>query len=205
MHQDSEKDRMSFFEPSAEERRALSLALAEIVSAQQKAVLSSFMLDENVLHFKHSTAWDYPANDFSEPGEMETVSAQFMVPFQRIVDADMTLISESVGSITKQLTDAVVGKLYETMSDACDRSGNVVKESSLPESVLAALEKVEFSVGADGNVQLPQLHMHPDNVLKLQDQPDEFLEKVREIKTRKSEQAIALEQKRKSKYKVVKP
>ena len=193
--------RLSIFEIGDEQRRELSAALAEIVAAQQKEVLSKFMLEENVLHFKHGAQWNYPANSFSEDGKMESIQAEFLLPFDRIIDGDMTLISESIGSITKQLTEAIVSKLYETMSGACDRSGNVIKGGDFPSSVLAALEKMEFSVGADGNVELPQLHIHPDQAKKLQEQPAEFLEKVREVRERKSEDAVRRERERIAKFK----
>jgi hypothetical protein len=204
MSHDSEKKRVSFFEPLAEERRAMNIALAEIVSAQQKAVLADFMLDENILHYKHGASWAYPANDFAKPGEMETISAEFTVPFQRIVDADMSLIRESIESITNQLSSTLTSKIYQTMSEACDRSGNVVREDDFAESILAAWEKIEFSVDVDGNVQLPRFHMHSDQIRKLDEQPAEFHEKIKEIKERKSEQARAKEHERKSKYKVSK-
>jgi hypothetical protein len=196
------EERIELFEPSKQTKRLMGERLSELLSSHQRIVLRDYISPENHLAYKHGAAWDHPANDFSEPGKMEEFRAEYSVPFQRIVDADMTLLTESISSIGEQMKNAFVRSIYQMVNEACDRSGNVVTGKTLPESFLEALEKVEFSVDAEGNVELPQFHVgNKDFVRILEEQPEEFGKHVEEIKQRKSKQALEKERERKNRYK----
>lgn len=204
MHRRTPKRRCQFFEPAEDSLAEMHKALAEIVSLNQKMVLASFMVEENMLHYKHGIRWSTPANSFSGDGEMEKLSAEYSVSFQQILDGDFSLLTDSITSISKQMSDGFQKRIYETMNEACDRSGNVVKGKDLPQSFLEALEKIDFSVDKNGVVQPPQFHVGSSFQMKdLQDQPKEFHDRVNEIKERKSAAALEIERERISRFKTI--
>jgi hypothetical protein len=204
MSQKKQRERSQIFELDIVDIRAMQETLAEIISLHQKEALSKFMVEENMLHYSHGIRWKNPANDFAEDGEMESMTAEYSIQFQRIVDGDLTLMTESIDSIAKQMSDGFIKKMYETMSDACDRSGNVVSGKAFPESFLEALEKIEFSVDKNGEVQLPSFHHagSSSQIEQLQGQSQEFHDKVEEVKARKSAAAEERERERLGRYKV---
>lgn len=198
--------RSRFFAPDEATEQEVHRALVNFVSAHQKSVTSNFVSEENQLHYRHGTRWRNPASDLDQQNQMQRLSAEHAVPFQRIVDGDLNVLTETLTSITSQMEEQLTQKLYDLMSEVCERSGNVVSGKAFPESFLEMLEKVEFSVDMHGRVQLPQLHVGKGFNLKiLEDQPKDFHDKVEEIKLRKSAQAIQREKERISKYKAGTP
>lgn len=203
MDNTEQKNTCQFFHASREDLATIRESLAEIVRLNQKSVIEKYMQEENMLHFSHGTRWGFPANSFSENGEMQEFSAEYSIKFQQIMDADFSIFNESILSISNQMSDSFERMAYETINEACDKSGNVIKGKDFLQSFLDMLEKIDFSVDRNGDVQLPQLHVGGSfNLDLLQNQPIEFSDKVEEIKARKSAAALESEKLRKSKFKV---
>jgi hypothetical protein len=98
--------------------------------------------------------------------------------------------------------------MYEMVSDAAASVGNVVDAKatgSIAESFLEMLRKTEVGVDRDGTISMPQLHVHPDTWVKMEEelrsQPPEFGAEVERIQAEKAEAAFDREATRKGRYK----
>lgn len=137
---------------------------------------------------------------------MQTISAEGEMPFADIVEGDLTLIPRTVASISEQMTAAQMRMLYATMSKSCDEHGQTVSAAEMGNAAafLAMLQKIEFGVDRDGNVSLPQIHAAPGTakamIADLEAQPPEFMAEVERIKAEKSEDALARERLRLSRF-----
>jgi hypothetical protein len=196
------KNRIELFEPPREMKHAMRETLSEIMLANQRATALKFISHENIFHYTHANSWRHPANGSDEIGEMETLSAEHTIHHDRIVNADMALLTESVLSISSQMSEGLTRRLYGKMNDACEKSGAIIRNKNPADSFIEMLERAEFSVNSKGEVEPPQLHVGDPNFLKaLQEQPESFHAKIKKIRQKKSEQALAVEKHRKSKYK----
>lgn len=192
---------VEYFESRDSVQSAIQQALSWIVRAEQQNVASRFLSQENILHYHHASSWSNPANDFSPDGEMEEHRAEYSISFQRIIEGDLTVLSDSIGAISEQMEAAFMRTMVGVMNEACDKSGNIVKGADIAEGFLQALEKIELSVGVDGKIELPQVLTGNDNLFKaISSQPPEFGERIERLKARKAEEAIEKERQRLSKF-----
>lgn len=144
----------------------------------------------------------------TEESTLGQAGVELAIKYESIVDNDIQRLFEFINSFVEGFSSQVVAKMFETISDACDKTGNVVKQSdhaSKADSFLAMLRTIEFAVDENGEVVLPQLHIHPDGAKALFDelnsQGEEFNNEVVRIKQEKAMAAIEKEKARLSKYK----
>ena len=81
------------------------------------------------------------------------------IPYDEIIMGDLSLIDRKISGVANDMRRQFMDMLYTSLSAATERSGNVVdakKIGSIPASFLEMLKKVEFSVGRDGKVNLPE-------------------------------------------------
>jgi hypothetical protein len=141
------------------------------------------------------------------PGEMKEHSAEAETKFEDLVNNNLRVLPELLSRLNEELRKQLHTTMYETISNACERTGNVVDaktKASLEEAFLEMLEKIEFSVGRDGSVSMPQMHMGPDAFKKFTEmaarETPEFAAKVEEIKGRKVREAHEREAARRQRF-----
>jgi hypothetical protein len=192
------------FEPNLQTKKVLRSSFSQRVEARQEELYKNVMAPQNLLRYSHGIVWKHPANDSAEDGSMEQHTAEVAIPFERIVDGDLSLIDEVVSDISRQMDASFMRSMYDVVNASCEKSGNIVsaKEIGFPEAFAGMLEKIEFSVNKDGEVELPQLHTADASAIakSLEEQPPEYHERIEAIKERKIRQALEREAERKSKF-----
>lgn len=191
---------LTCFASSKRSRRQFQAALVELLSQEQLRVQSQFISAENTFHFQHGQFWSFGGEGESQKGVMKAHSAEYHVPFQKLIDADLSLISESLSSIAEQMQKSFMRQMYVTVSDACDRSGNVVADTEFEVALLQSLRKLELSVDAEGKVNPPQLHMHPNELIKIQSLTQATKDEMEAIFQEKSRAAREQEAVRRRKF-----
>lgn len=172
----------------------------------QKDLVQTMMAPENVLHYSHGSTWKHPALPEAMDGSMETHTAEFSLPFQRIVDGDLSLVRESIEEVALQMRRQFLASLYGLINETCERSGNTVSArevGGVAEAFERMLQKIEFGVDSEGNVSLPQLHVPDVEPLKaaMEAQPTEYHARIDALIAAKSQAALAAEAARKAKFK----
>jgi hypothetical protein len=158
--------------------------------------------------FNHGSGWAYRANSESSPGNLQTVTTGWEVKFKDIINGDLSLIENSLSGVTEDMQRNFMKMMYATISESCDRSGNVVdakQSGSIAAGFLEMLQKIELAVGRDGQVHMPEIHASPDMAKKimaeLKNQSPEFEKEVERIKAEKIALALQRESDRKARFK----
>ncbi len=115
---------------------------------------------------------------------------------------DFDVLYGEIDKAADQLAEGLVGSLVETMNKVTEGTGNVIdaggQEVSF-ELIYGMLERIDFSVNENGELVMPSLVMHPDQLEKLQEleppTPEQELRMV-ELKQRKREEALARRRRR---------
>lgn len=193
------------FQVSANARREVRTSLAAKLEALQETALSDFMAVRNRLHLNHGRKWTQPTIETGIDGDLKVISAEVSISFERIADADLSMIEESVSSMFEQLQAAQQTAMYQLIGETCDKTGNVIRAApeDFPEAFCLMLEKLNFSVSEEGQVELPRLHTHSDAahlIHALESKSQEFGGRVKEIIERKSAEALEAEAIRKSRF-----
>jgi hypothetical protein len=186
---------------------AFASSFVEALAAIQHAHARQFIAPENMQRLRHGRTWTEPAGETFKEGELKAHSAEMITPFEDIVRNDLSLIHRSILAITSSLQSQFQASLYSTISDACDRSGNVVhaeKGVSFAEMFKAMLEKIEFVADKEGRVSMPHLHLDSMAVDKIREelarQPPEFEVEIERIKAEKVSAAVRNEAERKKRF-----
>lgn len=186
-------------------RGEISTALSSKLEDLQEIALRDILAVRNRLHLTHGLTMTQPANPHGSGGDLQTISAEVSISFERIADGDLSIIEESVGNIFDQLHGAQQTAMYKMISDTCDRTGNVVSAASegFAEAFCQMLEKIQFSVSESGEIQLPQIHTGIDPSVLIKDLESKgtiFKERLENLKAKKSAEALAAEEVRKAKF-----
>lgn len=186
---------------------AFNQSFTTVVALYHKRFRANYVLAENELRFFHGQGWQRPAGEENMSGEMKMLSTVLQTRLDHIIANDLGLLQRSFSQIGESMKQQFADMMYGMLSQACDMTGNVVnaqQQGSLSDGFLAALEKMEFGVDKDGNLQMPQFHAPPDiaerMVAELEARPPEFKEKIEQVKQQKTEEAIEREAARKAKF-----
>jgi len=181
-------------------------AVAKYLGSLQKEIVAQYLSPENTLRLHHGNAWQNPANPEAFGNGMKEHSSSTVTKFQDIVDHKLELIDQCVQQLTEGMHQQFAQMLYSTVTDACDRSGNVVhaKDRPLEDAFIEMVEKVPFSADRHGVVRLPEVHAHPEMAKKMmaavENAPVEYKQRLDQIKARKSKEALEREAERKAKF-----
>ena len=184
------------------EARAIQEATTEMITAIARSRVHEFIPEENTRQFIHGTGWSSPASPERVPEEMLTIKNVFTVKWADVADHDLSIVSASIMSIANSMADQQIKNMFQSVSKACDRSGNVVDaaQRSIPDAFMGMLEKIEFGVGADGDVSMPSIYVGPEMATRvldeLQNQPPEYQARAEAMIEKKKAAALANEQAR---------
>jgi hypothetical protein len=182
--------------------RAVQEATTKAIAAIAHRRVHEIIPEENTRRFMHGSGWSSPASPERARDEMTRIEEVYTVKWADIADHDLSIISTSIQEIGTGMADKQIKYLFQTVSNACDRSGNVVDgaERSIPDAFIEMFEKIEFGVDAKGEVSMPSIYVGPemgDRILKeLQDQPPEFQARAEALIEEKKAAALAREEAR---------
>jgi hypothetical protein len=179
----------------------------KLLAQVQKQTTSRYLLPENTHRLKHGGQWIHPAAPESPVSDIKKHSSNTTVPFEKIINHDLTVIDQVVGRLAEDMERQFAQSMYSTVSAAAEMAGNTVDAKSvgsLSEAFAQLLEKVQFSADKFGKVSLPEIHLAPETAKKLKKAfdkaPPEFHQRIEEIKARKTEAALQGEIQRKSRF-----
>lgn len=184
------------------EARAIQEAITKVIASIAHTRLHQFIPEENVRRFMHGTGWTSPASPEHDADEMTTIQDVLEIKWADIADHNLSIISESIQAIANSMADKQIQAMFQSVSKACDRSGNVVdaRERSVPDAFMEMLEKIEFGVDADGGVSMPSMYVGPDmgdRILReLKNQPPEYQARAQALIEKKKAAALAKEEAR---------
>ena len=196
--------------PFRNESKLFGDSLQKLVLDIYRQQITQHVSKGNMQSFHHGRGWLTVREDETERATLGQVRVNLAIKYSSIIDNNTQSLFQFLSNFVEGFTSQAVDQLYQTISDACDKSGNVVKQSdssSKAEAFLDILNKIEFSVNENGKVELPHLHVGPDWVKALMDEihdkEDEFDKEVKRITKEKSKAAIDNEKLRLSKYKAI--
>ncbi|RFC35769.1 MAG: hypothetical protein DID90_2727554269 [Candidatus Nitrotoga sp. LAW] len=196
--------------PYRKESKLFGDALLKLAHDSHRNQISQYVSNENVQSLHHGRGWLTVRENGTEETTLGEASVELKVDYTSIANNDIQTLFKFISDFVEGFTSQIVAKMFKTLSDACDKSGNVVKQSdhtSKAAAFLATLKTIEFSVNENGEVELPQLHIPPDGAQaffdELNSQGEEFNNEVAIIKKEKSAAAIEKERSRLSKYKAI--
>ena len=198
--------RIICFERKGDER-AFETSCTSLIAALQKRSRSLFVSDENVQRINHGGNWAHPAKPDPIESSMKSITAETLIPFKDIAENDLGLIGRCLMPMSESMERQFSENMYEMMGAAAESVGNVVDargEGSITDYYLEMLKKVEFGVGRDGNVSLPQMHVGPGMAERIKAALDnlspEHEAEFERITAEKAQEALAREAERKAKF-----
>jgi hypothetical protein len=163
--------------------------------------------EENTQRFTHGHSWIHTANTDAGDGKFQTMSAELNIKFEEIIANNLDIIPRTFMQIILDFQEQFARALYSTVSDACERSGNVVSArnaGSFAAGFMEAMKQIEFSVDREGNVSLPEIHVGQDApklIAEIESQPPEYHAEFQRLKAEKIAAAIEREKLRKERFK----
>ena len=196
--------------PFRNESYLFGASLLKVAQDSHRQQISQYVSKGNMQSFHHGRGWLTVRENETEESTLGQAGVDLVIKYSSIIDNDIKSLFDFASNFVEGFTSQVVSQLFQTISDTCDKSGNVVKQSdysSKAEAFLGMLNIIEFSVNENGKVELPQLHVGPDEekalLDELNEQGNEFHKEVERIMKEKSEAAIEKEKARLSKYKAI--
>ncbi len=193
-----------------EESTIFSSALIEVIVKLHTNQMSSYVSEENVHKFHHGKGWGRVSDKGEDESLLKPVSVSLTIEKESIIKNDISKMFDFMSEFSEGFTSQLVGNMFSTVIEACDKTGNIVKQSdgkSQADMMLELLKKVELTVDENGQVSLPSLYMAPGKaeplIKELESQPPEFHEEFELIKKQKTEIAFEGEKLRLSKFKAI--
>ncbi|MDT9580157.1 hypothetical protein RS982_02360 [Stenotrophomonas indicatrix] len=185
-----------------------SEAMGLLLAKKQAEARKQFIDELNTFKLNHGDSWIHANGDGS--GEsMHVISSEMNIPFSRISQVDMGLIHELISAADEDMQRQFSINMYQVIGGVAESVGNVVaatREVPLWEMLVESIKKIEFGVGRDGKVSLPQIHMSPRMAKEfsaaIKDLPAEVEQEVDRIVAEKSKIALEREKDRRARFKV---
>lgn len=181
-------------------------AFGKEVVKQLRKSQHAYIDPRNVQRFVHGRSWQsHQSYDPDQVSELEQYQHQMNVEFDDVMLRRLELIENTLSKLSNEMAETFVRGLYATVSDVCDKYGNVVSAGKEPaKAFIEMLEKIEFGVDRDGNVSMPQIHAGTAAIESFRRDATmnsiEFENEVAKIKELKSVEALERESARKAKF-----
>ena len=184
--------------------KALTALIENTSREERKKIIPS----ENVMRYSHGIKLLSVSSEGSdEESEMEIHSAETIINMSDIREHNLSALPSFLRDIIGKMNDSFQKMMYRTVSEACDKSGNIInaKEHEGSSDVfLATLKKIEFGVGRDGKVSLPEFHVGPGVYEKLRREAESkgqnFKNEVDKVIEEKSKAALEREENRLARF-----
>lgn len=171
-------------------------------------VRSSFIPRENTLSFSHGHGWrSQPTKHGDSEGDFQEHSVELSLPFEDIRQNRLDAMARFHSELIDAMQRSFMINLYGTVTKAVEKTGNTVSatdHASLAATFLDAMKRIEFGVGRDGEISMPEFHgskeMHEKFLASLDAQGAEFVDELNHVKATKTAEAFAREEERVSKF-----
>jgi hypothetical protein len=186
---------------------AFARSFAEFLGAANKEALAPFLSPSNTHHLRHGSEWTHPNTPSIGPGEMQQHSATMEARFEDLSNNNLAALHRTIQQVVAAFHEQFVKMVFSTVSDACEQVGNTVDARSfdnMEDPFLEMLRKMQFFLGPDGKLQMPDIHAGPQVVAKLREldrnASPEFKAKLAELLAQKEQEAREREQVRRARF-----
>lgn len=201
-----QKRRMPF--PMSEECGLVEQEIYRLTGKNVSELRKQYLSTSNIYRMKHGRSWK--SMHSSEPEEethAKLHSTEISIDVRRIVNNDATALVEFMRNITREMHDAFLLTMFETLDASTKRSGNVVSAKPFKEAFEEMLMKIAFGVDKYGVPSRPQIGpVGPKMMAQIEESsriPDPaFDARIETIIGQKEAEAIAEEARRISRYKI---
>lgn len=168
--------------------------------------IESLMPRENLVIYEHGVKVGYKDSDQKErETELKSHGAKGVLPFEKIITSDDSLMADFIESMSEQMASAVSKTIFETMGDVTRESGNVVDGKGRPishELLIEAFSKIELGVDENGEISMPQMVLSPQIAAKAEaiQKTPEYQKEFKKIYNEKAQNALKDEEKRLAKF-----
>lgn len=197
--------------PALKQERAFIASIDEICRETIKE--GDILPPENTLSFYHGTGWTYQDGTSPEgSGQFLLKLSEQEVSRERILVNDLSTLPEFIEGITTKFIRQLKELLFQRVAESDGRAGGALSlqgkdPDTIAQDYLNFMRRMDFSVDREGNVQQPEMRMHPSAALKfhsaIQRQGAEYHRQLDEIIQQKSEEALRVEALRRAKFKRV--
>lgn len=179
-------------------------AVMDRIQRLVEANMARFIPPENVLRYRHGKAWSIGRADAStDVGWFKTVDLVRSVHHEEFVNNDLGKLLEIFQEYIQGFTQKNEEMVVEATAAAAESAGNEVS-GSWSEVFLESLEKIKLSADRHGNVNMPQILVHPETGeemrAELESQGPAYERRVETILHEKAEEARREELARLSNY-----
>lgn len=182
-------------------------SFAKVVAEIYQSRVNRYVPSKNAHRLRHGGEWVHLTDSVEDRGAMKQYSTTFELKHDQILERRVEVLLNSAGRIAEEMGDQFIRTIYQTLSETCDKSGNVIDakaEGSLADALVKMFETIEFGVDENGDVVLPEIHVGSaaaENIKNaIEVGGDELKARVEEIKIRKTEEAKNAELIRRSKF-----
>jgi hypothetical protein len=190
-----------------EEEKAFERSVTKLVAQLNERTRAMLVSRQNVMRMNHGRNWVHSARDPEQATSMQTISAEWLIPFREIADNDLGLIGRSILAMSEEMSRQFAQNMYGTIGAAAERVGNVVSAEnagSVSQALIEMLSKIELGVDRDGNVSMPQIHAgtdaHAKLVAELENMTPEVAAELERLRLEKTREALDREAERRAKF-----
>lgn len=180
--------------------------IADHIQRLVEANMARFIPPENVLRYRHGETWSIGRADAStDAGRFKTVDVVQSVHHEDFVNNNLSKLLEIFQEYIQGLTQKNEEIMVDTTAAAAESVGNQVSGAgSWAEAFLESLEKIKLSADRHGNVNMPQILVHPETGeemrAELESQGPAYERRVEAVLREKAEEARREELARLSNY-----
>jgi len=128
-----------------------------------------------------------------------------------VADQNLSKVLATITRAAEGMAEQQVINVFQAITKACDSSGNVVDavNRALPDAFMEMLEKIEFGIDRNGEVEMPTIAVGPGMgermLASLETQPPEFQARAEAMIAEKKAGALSRERARLERYRQASP
>lgn len=193
------------------ETRAIRNAVGEAIAALARKKVHALVPEENTRRFFHGQGWSSPASPDRAPNDMVTIRQETSIGFADVADQNLSKVLATITQAAEGMAGQQVMNVFQAITKACDSSGNVVDavNRALPDAFMEMLEKIEFGIDQNGEVEMPTIAVGPGMgermLATLETQPPEFQARAEALIAEKKAGALSRERARLERYRQASP
>ena len=160
-----------------------------------EANMARFIPPENVLRYRHGEGWSIGRADTStDVGRFKTMDVVRSVHHEDFLNNNLGKLLEIFQEYTQELSLKNEKMVVETTAAAAESAGNEISGAeSWAEAFLESLKKIKLSADRHGNVNMPQILVHPETGeemrAELESQGPAYERRVEAVLREKAEEA----------------
>jgi hypothetical protein len=115
--------------PFKNESQIFGESLLKLAQDAHRQQISQYVSKDNMQSFHHGRGWLTVRENGTEESTLGQAGVELAIEYSNIIENNIQSLFDFVSNFVEGFTSQVVRQMFETISEACDKSGNVVKQS----------------------------------------------------------------------------